>query len=76
MGRLHQDLTGMRFGRVTCLKWVGMDRHHNSIWRCKCDCGVEFNAFRQNLINGNTRSCGCLRAQLLRDLHAQRRAAV
>ena len=31
------------------------------MWRCKCDCGKEVIVQSSNLINGNTKSCGCLK---------------
>ena len=36
----------------------------NSVWRVRCVCGCVFTALRTNLMNGNTRSCGCRREEL------------
>lgn len=30
-------------------------------WECQCDCGNVFVAIGENLKNGHTKSCGCLR---------------
>lgn len=61
-----KDLTGRRFGRVVVLEKVGSSAGRISIYRCRCDCGVEFNAYASNLTSGRTRSCGCLRNEQLR----------
>lgn len=57
-------LAGQRFGRVLVLDAVPdiLPRR----WQCRCDCGVEFTPRHGDLMKGNTRSCGCLRAELLR----------
>ena len=56
------DLTGQRFGRLTVLERAG-SRSGNSVWLCKCDCGVEKSILRSHLISGSTKSCGCLAKQ-------------
>lgn len=63
--RLHEkplgaaeDLTGQRFGKVVALYRVEDDGKH-TCWRCKCDCGNEFETLAQNLKKGVTQSCGC-----------------
>lgn len=53
------DITGKRFGRLVATKFLEY-RKGNSVWRCKCDCGNESNVCYSNLINGNTKSCGCI----------------
>ena len=58
-----KDLVGRRFGRVVVLEKVGSSAGRISIYRCRCDCGQEFNAYASNLTSGRTRSCGCLRAE-------------
>lgn len=34
------------------------------MWRCRCDCGNERDAYSRNLVQGSTRSCGCLMREL------------
>jgi hypothetical protein len=34
----------------------------HTMWECQCDCGISHLVRKQNLTNGNTRSCGCLGA--------------
>ena len=61
----RKELTGLRFGRLTALKFVGVEECGGAMWHVRCDCGVEFDAPARNLVHGLTRSCGCLRRDLL-----------
>lgn len=56
------DLVGRRFGRLLVIEALS-ERSKNGcvLWRCKCDCGNEHIVMTQNLTNGNTQSCGCIR---------------
>lgn len=54
------DLTGQRFGRLLVLNREGSDRNKNALWRCRCDCGTEKVVCGRDLKNGDTKSCGCL----------------
>ena len=55
-----KDLTGKRFGKLIVLR-----RDPNFIknvkWICQCDCGIIKSIYGNNLISGNTLSCGCLK---------------
>lgn len=53
------DLTGRTFGRLTALEHVGTHRK-GRVWRCSCECGAYHDAVSGRLLNGWTRSCGCL----------------
>ena len=56
-----KDLTGMRFGRLTVKSSPGMDsRRRNRLWLVECDCGATKTVRAFTLLNGSTRSCGCL----------------
>lgn len=58
------DITGRRFGRWTVLERAGSARRGftvSSLWLCRCDCGTEKIVRGDNLRNGSTQSCGCLR---------------
>lgn len=59
-----QDLTGQRFGRL-----VVVDRAQNHLgrvaWNCRCDCGSSASPIGKTLVNGNTRSCGCLQRDVM-----------
>lgn len=61
MGKL-KDLTGQRFGKLTVIEKVDYIGK-NTRWICKCDCGNIVKIQSNNLLTGNTKSCGCLRAK-------------
>lgn len=56
------DISGCKFGRLTV---VSLDKStgRRSFWLCKCDCGKETIVMKDNLRNGNTRSCGCIKTE-------------
>lgn len=64
-----QDLTNLRFGRLTVIKDVGRSKDRQILWLCKCDCGNEKIVRAGNLKNGHIRSCGCLQ-QESRKIHS------
>lgn len=61
----YEDLTGKHINRITFLEWEGLNDNRNSIWRVRCDCGVEFLALAINVKRGITKSCGCLRREMM-----------
>ncbi len=70
-----KDLTGQKFGMLTVIHKV--ENSGTSKWLCHCDCGNEKEIFGTNLINGKTKSCGCMRLKhgesrsKLYNIHAQ-----
>ena len=59
------DLEGERFGRLVVGRYFGRGKDGISLWQCRCDCGLNRVVHSRNLRSGNTRSCGCLRRDLL-----------
>lgn len=57
------DLTGRRFDRLTVLSFHKINKHRKAVWLCKCDCGNTTLVVSNRLINGTTKSCGCLRKE-------------
>ena len=57
------DLTGLKFGRLTVVRKVGVNKNYNSVWLCLCDCGNETETIRNSLVTQNTVSCGCRRKE-------------
>lgn len=57
-----KDLAGVQFSRLTVLHEdsEGKARVH---WVCRCDCGAMITVASNNLMNGHTQSCGCLKAE-------------
>lgn len=60
------DLTGKRFGRWVVLERVANDKHRNLMWLCECDCGNKAAVQGNGLKNNHSRSCGCLKRDLLK----------
>ena len=62
-----RDISGMRFGRVVALYDTGKrSKSKKPIYYCVCDCGTEFETIAPSLINGDAKSCGCLKREKLR----------
>lgn len=57
------DITGQRFGLLVANYRVGFSRDNKQLWSCLCDCGQTKIANRVRLMNGKSRSCGCLRKE-------------
>lgn len=56
-----QDMTGMKFGRLTVLERVpNLPNSRVTRWKCKCDCGNVVFVNRNNLLHKKCKSCGCL----------------
>ncbi|GIW83144.1 MAG: hypothetical protein KatS3mg105_4951 [Gemmatales bacterium] len=51
-----RNVTGHQFGRLLVVQML-----KRSSCLCRCDCGQETVVRRSHLINGSTRSCGCLK---------------
>jgi hypothetical protein len=58
------DLTGKKFGMLTVINFSFKTKHSHFAWYCKCDCGNYKNIYATNLINGKTKSCGCLQKKM------------
>ncbi|MBQ2284235.1 MAG: hypothetical protein II244_01070 [Clostridia bacterium] len=59
-----KNIAAQKFGKLTAI-----ERHHivktknktTHFWLCKCECGKYTIVNISNLINGHTKSCGCLK---------------
>lgn len=58
-----RDLTGLRFGRLTAIRYAGNGSNRSARWVFRCDCGTEFETDGGSVTRGLTRSCGCLRKE-------------
>lgn len=68
------DLTGNKFGRLTCIKRVDHPEtiKHGTYWLTKCSCGNEKTVSLGDLRGGGVTSCGCFRKEFRRvDLTGQ-----
>ena len=55
----HNDLQGIRFGKLLVLSESGRGKDRHILWKCQCDCGNETVVSSHQLISGKTKSCGC-----------------
>ena len=62
------DLAGVRFGRLLPQTPIAgtrkVDRRRR--WVCLCDCGTTKIVGAYHLTNGHTRSCGCLKREIIK----------
>jgi hypothetical protein len=59
----YKNLEGKKVNRLTFIKNLGMDGNNKTKWLCKCDCGKEISIIPAAVMNGNTKSCGCLKIE-------------
>lgn len=57
----------MRYGKLTTQYICGRTKNRNRIWHCICDCGNEIDVATGSLVSGNTKSCGCLHKNSMRE---------
>lgn len=58
------NLQERRFGRLTVLYPTDKrDKNGCVYWHCRCDCGDEVDISEDCLVQGNNRSCGCLKRE-------------
>ena len=70
-------LIGQRFGRVVVVKYTRSAKSV-SYYDCQCDCGKLFETNSRTLKLGNTKSCGCIRQEMVTSkntTHGRRRDA-
>jgi hypothetical protein len=67
-----KDITGRKFGRLTAIKLGKRSESGQNIWVFRCDCGVEKEFQRGNVLSGVTKSCGCLKKEKTKDITGQK----
>ena len=60
-----KDLTGQVFGRLTVVSRAGIGSGKQRMWVCACSCGETCTVAHNNLVSGNSSSCGCFRREQL-----------
>lgn len=58
---LNNDLKDKKIGR-----WTVIERHYNGkgeYWLCECKCGTRRVVYGKRLIEGRSKSCGCLKKE-------------
>ena len=66
---VNNDITGQRFGKLIAIKPTDKRTRGSIVWECECDCGNTTYVGVGNLSTGNTRSCGCLKDELVGENH-------
>jgi hypothetical protein len=59
------DLTGQKYGRLTVIKKAEKSENGRAFWHCRCECGNEKTVLGKDLRSGNSKSCGCLKKELM-----------
>jgi hypothetical protein len=54
------DISGKTFERLTVVGLSHLDKNKSSYWLCKCVCGKDKVINKSSLIQGKSKSCGCL----------------
>ncbi len=55
------DLLGQSFGRLTVVKRNPNSPAGKARWLCSCQCGGQVEVLGASLLNGRSKSCGCLK---------------
>ena len=55
----HKDMIGKTFGSWAVLERKENDKKNNARFLCKCKCGKEKIVYKQSLVHGISKSCGC-----------------
>ena len=60
------NILNQRFGRLLVIE-EAPSKNNRAYWKCLCDCGNEKIICGKDLRSGNTKSCGCLQKDKLRE---------
>lgn len=63
MTRKGLDLLDRRFGRLIVISKTDKRSGDSVMWLCQCDCGNTKEINGSSLVQGDTKSCGCLRKE-------------
>jgi len=67
--RKLEDIAGEKFGRLTAVRRLSENiLGSGAAWLCRCDCGKKIKSTVHRLRRGNTKSCGCLKGDRIREL--------
>lgn len=66
MGKAFIDRTGLQYGQLNVLRFLGKQGYSKPRWECVCSCGTLCQVTSSNLATGHTTSCGCLHADMMR----------
>ena len=52
------DLTGLKFGKLTVIKRMPNNQNNKAVWLCKCECGKEAVIIGAYFIPGKRKAVG------------------
>lgn len=56
------SLEGKTFKHLTVISSLGKDKNRHEVFLCQCKCGKKISVVKNNLMSGNSGSCGCMKA--------------
>lgn len=65
-----KDLVGQQFGRLTVIAMsdrIKSGKNTKIRWKCLCSCGQEIIVRGDGLVSGNSKSCGCINKERLKN---------
>lgn len=65
------DLTGQKIGRLTVIERSENNKHGQTTYFCKCDCGETKVVCGHSLRKGTTQSCGCLNVEVVKKMRTK-----
>lgn len=67
MEKTNINLNGQTFGRWTILETIPKYKNGRTYCLCRCECGTEKYVVRYSLLNGDSKSCGCLAKEQIQE---------
>lgn len=61
MKKERMNIEGKTFGKLHVIEYSHTNKHGQSMWMCRCECGEEKMVSGSHLLNGHTTSCGCIK---------------
>jgi hypothetical protein len=60
------EMIGKKFNRLTIKRYLGLNKHSQRMFLCKCECGNEKDVIApiSQIVNGRRKSCGCLQKEI------------
>jgi len=67
------DISNKKYGKLTAIK-KAFYKKGKSYWVFRCDCGNEKIIIKDNVVKGQTKSCGCLQKEIAKITQLKNRA--
>ena len=59
----YNNIIGKKYNKWTVIEF-SHSNGHNNYFKCKCDCGIEKIVRIDNVVSGESKSCGCYRKEI------------